>query len=205
MKRKKWTAKEEINEEVIRFREKRKWQIVLRRYILEKQPCSYYAPFFGLDIETFRNWIELQFDDELNWENFSTAWQFDHIVPLDYFSFLAEEDMKLCWNFVNIRVNKTISNSIRRGRIDPIAAKTHFQVLYKRTGFAVCEQMIHKIQEIEISQIGNSARLEKFIDENGGYLQRISFLNSYEYDQLNEGVPIDLIEKEREILGRFKT
>ena len=39
----------------------------------------------------FRNWIELQFDESLNWDNFSTAWQFDHIVPIALFDLREEE------------------------------------------------------------------------------------------------------------------
>ena len=67
------------------FNEKRKWQIALRRYVLEKNKSSQYARYFGLPIYMFRNWIELQFDESLNWDNFSTAWQFDHIVPIALF------------------------------------------------------------------------------------------------------------------------
>ena len=75
MPRKKWTPHEEVTGSVLTFREKRKWQIALRRYVLEKNKSSFYAPYFGLGIETFRKWIEVQFDSETNWENFSESWQ----------------------------------------------------------------------------------------------------------------------------------
>jgi len=93
MNRKKWTPKTEITEADIRFKEKRKWQIALRRYLLDKQPSSYYAPYFGLDIETFREWIAVQFDMECNWENFSKNWQLELIIPASYFDFNQEEDL----------------------------------------------------------------------------------------------------------------
>jgi hypothetical protein len=51
MKRKRWTAKTEVDASLLQFREKRKWQIALRRYILERNKSTYYAPFFGLSIE----------------------------------------------------------------------------------------------------------------------------------------------------------
>ena len=86
------------------FNEKRKWQIALRRYIIAGFKCFNYAPYFGIDAANFRKWIEIQFDKDTNWENFSKAWQFDHIVPVAYFNLKDEVDLKLCWNFINIWV-----------------------------------------------------------------------------------------------------
>src|SRR4051812_18265828 len=86
------------------FNDKRKWQIALRRYVLEQQMTSTYAPFFGLDISNFREWIQLQFINDMSWENFGKTWQLDHIVPVAYFDFQDLTDLKLCWNFLNIRV-----------------------------------------------------------------------------------------------------
>src|SRR5690606_10922137 len=118
MARNRWTPKEELTPELLQFREKRKWQIALRRYVLERNKSSFYAPYFGLDSEKFRNWIERQFDADLNWENFSSAWQFDHVVPLAYFDFSAEEDLRLCWNFTNIRIEKLDAAQKQSFRVD---------------------------------------------------------------------------------------
>jgi hypothetical protein len=103
MPRKKWTPQTEVTESLIRFREKRKWQLGYRRYVLERSPSESYAPYFGLDIETLRKWFELQFTDELTWDNFGKAWQFDHIIPATYFDYSNENDLQLCWSFINIR------------------------------------------------------------------------------------------------------
>ena len=91
MPRKTWTAQTEITDSLIRFREKKKWQLSYRRYVLEKMPSEAYAPYFGLDVEGFRQWIALQFTPELNWSNFATAWQLDHIVPVTYISKLGTD------------------------------------------------------------------------------------------------------------------
>ena len=80
MTRKKWTPKEEVTPELLVSREKRKWQIALRRYVLEGNPSTRYAPYFGLDINTLRNWFELQFVEPMSWENFGTKWQFEHHI-----------------------------------------------------------------------------------------------------------------------------
>src|ERR1700761_583282 len=133
MARKRWTPKEEVNDALLLFREKRKWQIALRRYILEQRWGSSYAPYFGLDIVNFRKWIELQFDTETNWGNFSETWQFDHIIPVAYFDFGNDLDLRLCWNFINIRLEKISNNKNRGHRVDVLASRAYFERLYEQT------------------------------------------------------------------------
>jgi hypothetical protein len=205
MARKKWTVKTEVDEALIQFREKRKWQIALRRYVLDKNKSSYYAPFFGLDIEKFREWIACQFDEDLNWQTFATAWQFDHIVPVAYFNFNYEEDMRLCWNFTNIRVEKIDPNKNRGNRVDVLAAKTYFEVLFERTGYLMCRKMIEKITQIESSQISANENLSRFIKQNKSYLDHLSGFTSYEYDKLNTGVPFESVLFEANFLKKFST
>ena len=183
MGRKTWTPKVEDTEESQAFREKRKWQIALRRYVLEKNKSSYYAPFFGLDIQKFREWVESQFDSDMNWENFSETWQFDHIVPIAYFDFGDEADMRLCWNFINIRAEKSTPNNNRREKVDALAAKTYFHLLYQNTGYRVCSLMVEKIDRIEAAQMAaNPTNVEDFIWKNRSYLDLATSFTSYVYD-----------------------
>ena len=205
MERKKWTAQTEGSESLLQFREKRKWQIALRRYVLEKNKSSYYAPFFGLDNEKFRNWIEVQFDEETNWENFSKAWQFDHIVPVAYFDFSNEEDMGLCWNFTNIRVEKTLPNKEEDNRIDVLASKAYFETLFQKTGYPVCKKIVEKITRIETAQLASNEKLENFIHRNREYLDTVAEFTSYEYDKLNTGTPLESILYEISFLKKFGT
>jgi hypothetical protein len=205
MSRKKWTPQGGETEALIEFREKRKWQIALRRYVLEKNKSSYYAPFFGLDNEKFRNWIETQFDEDLNWENFSKAWQFDHIVPVAYFDFTNEEDMSLCWNFTNIRVEKTLPEKDRDNRIDVLAAKAYFETLFAKTGYFICQKMVEKITRLEEAQLSSNERQENFLRENKDYLSTVASFSSYEYDRLNTGTPLETILYEINFFKKFGT
>lgn len=203
MPRKKWTPKEEINDSLLVSREKRKWQIALRRYIIEERWASEYAPYFGLDARTFRSWIELQFDDETNWDNFSKSWQFDHIVPVAYFDLKDELDLRLCWNFINIRVERMVLNRNRGNRIDVLAAKAYFERLYERTHYSFALKMVEKIESIEVSEIKGTEKLEKFILDNERYLRVIADFSSYEFSRLNDGVNLDQIVEDRQFLNRI--
>jgi hypothetical protein len=203
MTRKKWTAKEEVNEADIRFRDKRKWQQALRRYVLEKNVSEGYAMYFGLEIESFRQWIEIQFTQDLNWDNFASAWQFDHIVPIAYFDFNKEEDLKLAWNFINIRVEKHDLNKIRGNRIDVIAVKSYFEDLYTKTKYSLCARMLVKIEEIEVSNILSEPKIEQFIIDRKKEFELLATLNAGEFAKLNRGSSLSDILLEKEILRKF--
>jgi len=185
------------------FREKRKWQIALRRYVLERKPSTYYALYFGLDIKTFREWIEIQFDDMLNWSNFSSQWQFDHIIPVAYFDLRKDDDLRLCWNFTNIRIEKCDLNKTRGNRLDVITAKVYYETLHRETDYHICKQMIEKINSIEISQIESNAALENFIRDKKAFIESVQTFTPYEFAKLNEGVPLEEILAERELLRKF--
>lgn len=202
-KRKKWTPKEEITDSLLKFREKRKWQLALRRYVLEKNISQAYAPYFGLDIESFRKWFELQFKDGLNWDNFGTAWQFEHIVPVAYFDFSDKEDLLLCWNFINIRVERLEANRARGNRVDIISVKPYFESLYEKTGYFLCARMIDKINRIQVSGIDPMPEMENFIIEQKDQLEKIAGLSQDEFTRLNQGTSLQDILLEREILRRF--
>lgn len=203
MLRKKWTPKEEVTETVIKFREKRKWQQALRRYVLEKNASEGYAMYFGLSIESFRQWIEIQFTGSLSWTNFAKEWQFDHIVPIAYFDFNSEEDLRLAWNFINIRVEKIDLNKVRGNRIDVIAVKSYFEALYERTQYSFCAKMLAKIEQIEVSNIVSEPLLENFIIERKQEFEAISNLDASEFNQLNKGRTLSDILLEKEILKKF--
>jgi hypothetical protein len=203
MARKKWTPQTEVTDSLLRFREKRKWQLSYRRYVLEKMPCEGYARYFGLDIETLRSWFELQFTGDLSWDSFGKSWQFDHIIPATYFDFSIEQDLVLCWSFINIRVEKIDLTKNRGHRIDLLAVRPYFQDLYNKTGFSLCQQMLEKIETIEISNIECNPPIENFIITNKHLLENISSFTHEEFNRLNQGITVKDILLEKEILKKF--
>lgn len=185
-------------------REKRKWQIAFRRYVLDRNPSVYYAPYFGLDIQMIRNWFELQFEKGVSWENFGTLWQFEHIVPVAYFNFEYDLDLQLCWNFTNIRVESIQESDPRSVRSDLLLAKSYFETLYHSTQFDICRLMLDKIRIIESECHLQAAAQQEFIRSNTGYLKSIESFSSYEYELLNSGRPLEEVLQEIAIVRRFK-
>jgi hypothetical protein len=203
MARKRWQAKTEITPSLLKFREKRKWQIALRRYVLEKNPSSFYAPYFGLDIENMRKWFEYQFENDTNWEDFGKKWQFDHIIPVAYFDFANDSELKLCWNFINLRVEAFQVNKNRGNRVDVLGAKSYFKNLYEKTQYKPCQELVEKITQIELSELISTDRQQSFIIEHSEYLKHIANYSSFEFELLNSGRPFEEVQKEIEFLKRY--
>jgi hypothetical protein len=203
MARKKWTKKEEETPALLKFREKRKWQISLRRYVIEQSPCTAYAPYFGLDIKNLRQWFEYQFQAEVGWDDFGSKWQFDHIIPVTYFNFADQEELRLCWNFTNLRVEKFQLNKDRGNRLDVFAAKQYFEDLFNATNYLPCRKLLHKIDQLELSNFVSTESQRAFIKEHWDYLNMIEGYSEFEFDLLNSGRSIEEVKKEIEFLKKY--
>lgn len=42
--------------------------------------------FLGTSIEEYYDYLESKFTPEMNWDNYGTYWNIDHIKPLNYFN-----------------------------------------------------------------------------------------------------------------------
>jgi hypothetical protein len=204
MSRKKRELQTEITPALLKFREKRKWQIALRRYVLDKTPCIEYAQYFGLDIENMRQWFEYQFQTEIGWYNFGKMWQFDHVIPVTYFNFSDDVELKMCWNFTNIRVEKIQKNKDRGIRLDILAAKKYFAELYDKTNYTPCYKLLKKIDNIELSEFVSTERQQAFIREHWEYLNMIQNYTAFEFELLNSGRDFNEVKKEIAFLKKFK-
>lgn len=200
MIRKKYTRIDNPTPENLVFREKKKWQIALRRYVIEKSPCTAYAPYFGMDIKNMRQWFECQFSEGMNWGNFGSLWQFNHIIPLVWFDFSMEEELLLCWNFTNIRVVSIHSNKERGQSVDILFSKQYFEALFKATGFAICKKQIEKIKKLELSEAISTDAQRKFINDNKEYLSQVENYSSFEFELLNSGRTVAEVLKEVSLL-----
>ena len=195
--RNKRTDNKEFSESEQEIRERKKWQIALRRYIIERIPSKSYAPYFGLDIETFREWICSQFMGVLSWENFGTEWKLEHVVPIGYFSMYQVEDLKLGWNFTNINVA-----SVYIERMNIIGCKSYFKQIFRDTGYSIADKMISRIEQIETSQMEALPGMIRTMQQKD-YLQKMTSFTEEDFERINKGEPVKDILLEKEILTKF--
>ena len=193
----------EVTSSSLKFKEKRKWQIALRRYVLQNNHTSAYASFFGIDIQGFRTWIELQFTEGLSWDNFGTSWQFDHIVPVAFFDFELQQDLCLCWSFINIRVERLDEQNNKAYKTTLLVVRKNFEDLFIKTGLQVCKQMVDRIQQMENSFSLYNHKQENFINENKEKLEALIGLTAGEMSLFNQGTSLKDILLQKEILKKF--
>jgi hypothetical protein len=196
MPRKRWTAKEEITPALLKFREKRKWQIALRRYVIDGALSIPYAPYFGLDNKNMRKWFEIQLAEGVKWDDFGKKWQFEHVVPVTCFDFSKEEELKMCWSFINIRTGDLQDNIERISGLDLQAAKLYFKELFNTTQYRPCQNLMKKIEEIEAGLLVKTEAQQQFIKENQDYLDTIDNYSAFEFELLNSGRSQEEIAKE---------
>lgn len=186
-----------------KFKEKKKWQIALRRYVLEKKLSPNYAPYFGLEIEKMRKWVECQFVEGIGWDDFAVKWQFDHVIPVTYFDFNNEDELKMCWSFLNIRVGIFNKKEEKVNRIDLVYAKNYFKDLYKSSNIESIIPFLDKIEGIILSKKLETNSQTRFLIEQKSYLSSIKGFSAYEYEMLNRGGTLEQVKKEMEILKKF--
>jgi hypothetical protein len=67
----------------------------------------------GCDLETFRKWIEDQFEEGMTWENNGVGegkWNYDHKIPLSWFDCSKEEELLKANNYTNIKPMWSLDN-----------------------------------------------------------------------------------------------
>ncbi len=182
--------------------DKRKWQMAFRRFVLENSPSEQYAPYFGLCRVDLRKWFEAQFSNGINWENFGKAWQFEHIIPVAWFNDESEQELKACWNYLNLRV-APIEGS--KPSSDLLFAQQYFEKLYQASGFQGCLYYIDMLKAIikAYSTAAVSDSIVTFIETNQTALDAILTFSTEEYQQYLETGSAKSILTEREILKKF--
>jgi hypothetical protein len=54
-------------------------------------------------IESFKQYIELKFKPEMNWDNHGDIWEIDHIIPCSSFDLTDLNQQKQCFHYTNMQ------------------------------------------------------------------------------------------------------
>ena len=72
----------------------------------------------GCSHSFFRRWIIHQLDGKMTLENYGSVWQIDHCVAITSFNLLDEKEMKMCFNWINLKPMYVKENIIKVDKID---------------------------------------------------------------------------------------
>jgi hypothetical protein len=100
-----------------------KHRTALRNFIRNNLKTSKYV---NCDSEQFCKWIQFQFTDEMNWDNYNKQWVLDHVVPID--TFLTEKySSEIVFHWVNVQPISKKDNLVKNKYIDTNQCLEHLE------------------------------------------------------------------------------
>jgi hypothetical protein len=79
------------------------------RLVTEKTDTT--MNYIGCNIQYVREWIEYNFTEEMNWDNYETFWLIDHVIPICKFDLTVEDEKFKCWNWSNLMPVPLLKNN----------------------------------------------------------------------------------------------
>ena len=71
----------------------------------------------GCSHSFLKNWIIHQLYGIMTIENYGSVWQIDHCLPIASFNLLVENDMRKCFNWINLRPMYSNENNSKNIKI----------------------------------------------------------------------------------------
>lgn len=67
------------------------------------------------NLQQLKEHLELQFDENMSWDNYGEYWEIDHIIPQSLFNIkiAKDKDFQICWSLINLR---PLEKSVNRSR-----------------------------------------------------------------------------------------
>jgi len=90
---------------------KRVWKI------LRKNKSNTTSELLGCSKLLYQMWLEFTFDDPINWSNYGSKWEIDHVVPIDSFNLQNQTELFKCFNWRNTRALNKLANSEKSNNI----------------------------------------------------------------------------------------
>jgi hypothetical protein len=81
----------------------------------------------GVPFQYFLDWIEFQFQESMNWENYGSVWDIDHVKPCSSFDLTNDENKNMCFNWKNMRPLLKYANAIKSNKVDNTLINLHFE------------------------------------------------------------------------------
>lgn len=85
--------------------------------LLKKRHHSDVLIYLGCSKEYLVRHLETQFCRGMTWANYGTYWQVDHIIPCAVYDHANIEQVKLCWNWQNLRPLESEKNLAKSATI----------------------------------------------------------------------------------------
>ncbi len=86
------------------------------------------------DFNFLISWFESQFVFPMNWDNYATIWEIDHVIPTSSYNLVDPIHQRLCYNWSNVRPSLVEDNQRKSNALDRILITSQW---HKSTKFMV--------------------------------------------------------------------
>ena len=86
--------------------------------------------YLGYQISFLKKWIEFQFSEGMNWENYG-KWEFDHVKPFSSFDLKNINEHYICFSWKNLQPLWKCDNILKSDKINEILIKKHLELADK--------------------------------------------------------------------------
>lgn len=101
-------------------------------YLLRKKKANKkWSKFVGYSAKELKASLEKQFTPKMNWDNYGSYWEIDHIKPISLFRIYSPEDkeFKECWSLDNLQ---PLEKSINRKKHNRYETNVEYPRLYNQ-------------------------------------------------------------------------
>ncbi|QGR53921.1 hypothetical protein [Moumouvirus maliensis] len=88
----------------------------IRRSVKKRNESS--SELIGCPIELLIEWLEFNFDENMNWNNYGSYWHMDHIKPCCSFNLDDKKEREKCFNWTNVAPMKASENESKHAKIN---------------------------------------------------------------------------------------
>ena len=96
--------------------------------------------YLGIDVQTYKLWLESQFKDGMSWKNYGKVWHIDHVLPCALFTFKDAEDDAIyeCFNWKNTR---PLFGPENHSKSDKLIMSAVLMQMYNVNQFIICYEV----------------------------------------------------------------
>lgn len=88
---------------------------LLKEINLNKQNST--VDIIGCSINFFKNFLEFQFTENMNWGNYGKYWEIDHIIPVSKFNLAEKHQLKSAFHYSNCRPLEKFINRCKNNKM----------------------------------------------------------------------------------------
>lgn len=124
--REKYKKKGEQLQVKIKGRIQARIRYALKSYNYRKNKLT--TEYLGCDMIYFRKWLEHQFTDSMNWNNFG-EWHIDHVIPCSNYDLSNEYEQSECFSWKNLRPCMAHENLEKNDKIIQSLIDSHHNIV----------------------------------------------------------------------------